>query len=742
MKNFYIILILLFFPALHSLSQKSYQMELLNLVQYNETEYRFDVRMKNTSADPSGAGAFAIEGIQWQLLYNTAILNGGALNNTYLTYVSSTTDLVGAAIVPQSPRFTTDQTMMQWLTSALDIGGETTLFNSGNWKRIGTFKVVLRDVSSSGSVAKNWGDGLLNLSFNSSSNIIVTECGYEVVDGACLRVGAGFTTITNKTLTNSVVNKPLFSRCFTGTGNYSDAISWNNAVAVTDPSYHNVPSSSANNISIGGYSTGGAISPGVCTLTDNRIVSDLTIKITSSLTVNPAKQLTVNGSLYVDNGSTSAITLKSTAAGTASLIHYTPGIAATAERYIAGWSDARHGWHFLSSPVAAQPISVFHTPGLGNDFYKWEETNAVAKWINRTTTEGILNPSFETNFAVGTKGYLIANSVTATTSFTGILNVASVPIPGLTNTNGTNYAGWHLLGNPFSSAIRFNQGAWNKTNIGAYSQVWNESVASYKVLAGNQEIPAMNGFMVYTTGSGSLTIPADARVHGDSVWYKADAVDERILLTANDPEGRTSQETILTFNADATEGFDLQYDSYFIAGFAPAFYSIGANHYFALNTLPELNANLNIPLGFVKNSSTEFNIRLVETIPSLTVYLRDIKLNQDQNLTKYPVYNFTATDGDDPLRFQLHFAGVGISETIKTTPDNIYGFGKTIYIVSNTGDILNGSAIVYNMMGESMITYPLGNTPVTMIKMDVGSGYYLVKVITRDRLFSGKVFIN
>ncbi|MEI6435581.1 MAG: hypothetical protein WCP32_12100, partial [Bacteroidota bacterium] len=741
-KNFYIILFLLFFPVLHSLSQKSYQMELLNLVQYNETEYRFDVRMKNTSADPSGVGAFAIEGIQWQLLYNTALLNGGALNNSYLTYVANTTDLVGAAIIPQSSQFTTDQTIMQWVTSTLAIGAVTTLFNDGNWKRIGTFKVVIRNVSSSGSVAKNWGDGLLNLSFNSSSNIIVNECGYEIFDGDWVRVGSGFTTITNKTLTNSVVNKPLFSRCFTGTGNYSDAIYWNNAVAATDPTYHVVPSSSANNISIGGYLTGGTISPGICTLTDNRIVSDLTVKITSSLTVNPAKQLTVNGSLYVDNGSTSAITLKSTAVGSASLIHYTPGIAATVERYIAGWTDARHGWHFLSSPVAAQPISVFHTPGSGNDFFKWEETNAVAKWINRTNTEGGLNASFEANFTAGTKGYLIANSVTDTTSFTGILNVASVSITGLTNTIGTNYAGWHLLGNPFSSAIRFSQGAWNKTNIGAYSQVWNESAASYKVLAGNQEIPAMNGFMIYTTGSGSLTIPPDARVHGDSTWYKADAADERILLIANDPEGHTAQETILTFNADATEGFDMQYDSYFMAGFAPAFYSIGANHYFAMNTLPELNANLMIPLGFVKNSSTGFNIRLVENIPSLTVYLRDMKLNQDQNLSKYPFYNFTATDGDDPLRFQLHFAGVGISETIKTTPVNISGFGKTIYIGSKTGDILSGTAIVYNMMGELMITYPLDNTPVTMIKMDERSGYYLVKVITRDNLFSGKVFIN
>ncbi|MDP1622235.1 MAG: T9SS type A sorting domain-containing protein [Bacteroidales bacterium] len=747
-KLFLLIFISIIWGSISGFSQKSYEMELLNLVQHNETEYRFDVRMRNTSANPSSTGAFAIEGIQWQLLYNTARLNGGALNNNYLTYVSNTTDLTGTAIVPESSRFTTDQTIMQWLTAALDIDGKTTLFNDGTWKRIGTFKVILRDVSTNpGSVAKNWSDGLLDLVFNGSANMIVTECNYYEENGSFYRADAGFTVIAGQTLTNSTVNKQLFSRCFTGTGNFNTSVNWNNAVAPTDATYHVVPSSGGNNISIGGYNTGGTISPGICTLTDHNIINDLTIKSTSTLTIDPAKQLTVNGTLYIDNSAFTALTLRSTAAGTGSLIHSTEGINGTVERYIAGWTGSpnpeNHGWHFLGSPVAAQPISVFHTAGSGNDFYKWVETNPnQEKWVNRTAIGGGLNGGFETNFALGTTGYLIANSTTTTLPFTGNLNVSDIQVTGLTNSAGSSYGGWHLLANPFSSAVKFNQGSWNKTNIATYAQIWVESSASYKVMAGNQIIPATNGFMVYTDGNGSLTIPANSRVHSDSTWYKEETSDERILLLARDSGGKTSQETIVAFNSDATEHFDMLYDSYFMAGFAPSFYSFNNSGYFALNTLPELRSDLVIPLGFVKNNAANFSIQLIETIPGLTIYLKDLKINQDHDLTKNQAYQFISADGDDAYRFQLHFATVGINKTSPDKGAGIFALNKTIYIKSKTSQGLTGNVMVYNMIGQVMVNQSLSDEPVTTISTNSGTGYYLVRVITAGQTVTAKIFLK
>ncbi len=470
------------------------------------------------------------------------------------------------------------------------------------------------------------------------------------------------------------------------------------------------------------------------------------------LTILSGKALTVNGELtnYVGNA---GLVIKSTVDGTGSLMHSTINVPGMVERYIAKWTDANHGWHFLSSPVANQAISTSFVDITANpmstnvDLYKWSETENL--WINIKNDAGTynkgtgttnwsndVNPVFETG-----KGYMTACASIQTKEFIGNLNVADVSLTGLTNTTGKTNKGWHLVGNPFSSAIKWNQGSWLKTNIGSVPQIWNEINASYTVLTEDGIIPAQNGFMVYTTGSGALTIPANARLHSGAAWYKSESSNERILLVASDPDGKTAQETIISANSEATEGFDMDYDSYFMTGFAPAFYSINGNDNYALNTLPELSGDRVIPLGFAKNGSTSFNIRLVETIPGITPYLRDLKLNQDQDLSKFPVYSFTSGDGDNANRFQLHFAGVGIDEN-SSSQVRVYGFDKTICIVSKTGDMLKGEAIVYNMMGQALIRQPLDNTPVTKILMNGFSGYYLVKVTTANHLFSGKVFIK
>ncbi len=97
----------------------------------------------------------------------------------------------------------------------------------------------------------------------------------------------------------------------------------------------------------------------------------LTINSGSSLSITSGTGVTVTGTL-TNNGGTAGLVQKSGATGTGSLLNNTANVAATAERYITGWTDANHGWHFLSSPVASQAISGFHTAGSGNDFYKWD----------------------------------------------------------------------------------------------------------------------------------------------------------------------------------------------------------------------------------------------------------------------------------------------------------------------------------------------------------------------------------
>lgn len=913
MKKLSSVLILLVLFAYQTMGQKSYEMEVLNLVQVNETEFTFDVKLKN-----NGSVDFAIETIQWQFSFNTSILNGGLLNNAYLTYVLGSTELVGDAIIPSSNYFTTNNIVVQWLTAPLNDNEETTFFGINSTKKIGTFRVQLRN--SANSTFHNFGDVSPNLTFV-PDQVIVNSCNYTTVGDLVYRSGSGFELLTNKTLTNSLSTRELAGYCFTGTGNYEATARWNN---VTTTNANTVPGASNN-----------AIIAGIATVTDARTVNELTVASGAYLVLNPAAKLTtakmyndntgsgggsavtiagwdfqsatpgeiqypyladygvvsnistapltttatqmssfnfsssggtiapraqnwwyydedeeiyyyyswviqlnttgyesleisskqrsistgplsfkmqwsLNGALWTDvpsgnitvdatwstgvinslslpsdlnnkstvyirwqntsiNGTGSSaiddivitgdplptgILVESSATGTGSLIHNNTGVNATVQRYINRWSEGgkgvEHGWHFLSSPVATQAIRPEFVPETNPipeyiDFYKWDESHLeqgeTGWWINAKDASFNWNTSFESNFVAG-RGYLMAYGTPAdygdeAHEFIGEINVGDVTFTGLTRTSGSSYPGWHLVGNPFTSAIDWGQGSWTKTNIGAVPQIWNESSASYKVISGEGIIPANNGFMVYTSGGGTLTIPSNARVQSDSIWYKAGEEDQ-ISLVAYDPERMTSQETIIGFNADATEGFDMGYDAMFISGFAPMFYSASANTLFALNCLTELTDELVIPLGFVKNNSTEFNIKLEKSIEGKTVYLTDLKLNKEYNLSENPFYTFTAAVGDNPNRFLLKFGTVGISDPA-ATQNRLWFNDNQIFFISQGGatqvevfDIMGRKLISGNMDGWGLQVFPVNQIP----------GIYIVKVQSADVVKSIKVNIN
>jgi len=466
-------------------------------------------------------------------------------------------------------------------------------------------------------------------------------------------------------------------------------------------------------------------SPAVC--------RNLYIQSGASLNIAPGKALTVSGDISISGN----LTIQSDATGTASLIQSTAGISASVQRYVAAWTDAQHGWHLISSPVASQPISAFHDPSsASNDFYKWNEP--TSEWVNRKISGGGLNGSFETNFEVG-KGYLIAYASNQTKTFSGILNFNDVELTSLTNTTAQTYKGWHLVGNPFSSAIKWDQGSWVKTNIGGVPLVWNETNASFKTLSGNGIIPPHNGFYVYTTGNGTLKIPASARIHSDSSWYKNSHSAQEIVLIARDVEGKTAQETIIKLNPNATRDFDLDYDSYYMAGFAPAFYSISGNENYALNSLPSIDDSEKIPLGFIKNNSDRFSIELQNKIPGKTILLTDLKLNQTFNLHQNSPYFFNSEYGDDTQRFLLQFSTVGVDMITENTHLNVWYSNGTIFL--NNPDSFKNLEVL-NINGQQLLKQQIQSKGIIEIHYPLTKGLYIIRLSENSATFSTRLLVN
>lgn len=498
---------------------------------------------------------------------------------------------------------------------------------------------------------------------------------------------------------------------YTNTGLWSNASNWSNGIPA---------------------STTDVIINGNVTVDVEAECNNMTISPTGAVTGGTAAQI-----LYVYGD----LLIESNATGTGSFIansdNHTIGRTTTIQRYLTGgWGYWNSGWHQISSPVVAQAISNFETTGAGNgyDFYGWAESTNL--WMNYKA-DGFSGWNGGTNFNVG-QGYMVSyEAATSTQTFTGTLNAANVTVNSLSKTGG-ELTGWHLLGNPFASAIKWNDGNWALNNVAGNAKIWHEVNKSYSDIASYGIIPSAQGFMVQvSSATNSLTIPALARTHDATAFYKSS--QEQVLLVASETEGGSAQESKIIVNPMATEGFDFDYDSRFLAGYAPAFYSVANGQQLSTNSMAALAADKAIPLGFVKNNASAFTIELKESLAGRVVYLTDNITGTTTNLTEQPVYSFTSAAGDQPDRFLLTFGAVGIGEPTAAAPLNAYLSHNRLFVTNTQGQ---AELQIFDLQGRLLQSRQLLSEGLHSEALTLTAGVYVVRLQSAQATQSVKVIVQ
>ncbi|MBC8320127.1 MAG: T9SS type A sorting domain-containing protein [Bacteroidetes bacterium] len=472
----------------------------------------------------------------------------------------------------------------------------------------------------------------------------------------------------------------------------------------------------------------------------NFSLTDLTVT-SGDVQIDVGAMINITGNATL--GGSNGLVVQSTGAGNGSLIASGTVVgSATVQRYIEGYSGAADGWHNISSPVNNMTISGSDfEPGSTDDLYAWGESSNL--WLNFKVEANNI-----THFTNG-QGYLAAYENTATKNFIGVLNIADITFSNLSVGSG---GGWHLLGNPYSSALQWNTGSWTLNQIGGVAKIWDEIAGNYADISANGYIPSTNGFFVQAeNATNEITIPAAARVHNATNNYKnanSGELPETLKLIVSNDENSFYDVTTIGFSHDAETTFDWALDSHKLFGqsTAPQLWTVIDGEEFSTNNLPYVYESYQLPLHFRAGATTMHHL-VIEGIESFylnsEIYLEDLFLNEIIDLREQQVYDFTATVGDDENRFVLHFYGVtSTEEKTELVETSVYANQNTIYIKSNQLPKDNYRVEVFNVMGQIVISRNIEPSTLSSIKLSEKAGIYIVRVHTENGIVVQKVLIK
>jgi hypothetical protein len=523
---------------------------------------------------------------------------------------------------------------------------------------------------------------------------------------------------------------------------------------------------------------------------------DLTVQET--LIIEPGAHFTVVGTTTLSG--TEGIVIQSDATGTGSFIDNGtisgPGTASV-ERYI---DNTYINWHFLSSPVTAQPIwpefapTPDYTTGwnllpVGPPYFNWDfyyfnpycPTNGLV-WVNlrypkddthqgtyndRTYNDPNSSAGFGNavpNFLVG-KGYLVAyntswdGSSRTNHNFTGSLNTSSIPIP-IINYSTSSGSAYNLVGNPYPSSINWQSDKWgtgrdNLDNTSGYDYwIWNDSYRNYGVYntlnesgsnGVSQDIAPEQAFFVRaSTGSNlTLTMNNNVREHSSQSWLKeVDAMPNQIRFKLTTDKNTYSDEMIFGVHASYDNGGSAKFWSMYTE--APEIWSIKNGNDYSIDRMPSIDQNTTVTIGIKAGVDGTYTVTAsgVAEFGSASVLLEDLKTGATQELKNNPVYSFAANPSNVPARLRLHFGGpFGVASTSKVNDITVYSYDNTIFVRNNNENNLAGDVFVYNLIGQKILQRKFDGK-LTKIDLNIPPGLYLANVVTAKENVSRKVVVH
>lgn len=224
----------------------------------------------------------------------------------------------------------------------------------------------------------------------------------------------------------------------------------------------------------------------------------------------------------------------------------------------------------------------------------------------------------------------------------------------------------------------------------------------------------------------------------------------KIYLRYRSPGGFHRQ-LLVTEDPNTTEGFDLGYDAPMIENIEEDMFWVLHHSGFAIQGIPDLNADMELPLNVKVHEEGEFTISIdqLENIPEdFEIHLKDTLLKKTHDLRKSP---FTTTEAAGLIegRFSLVFPNeekVIKNPVEKNLNFNVYHLSDTDRVIIENPFLLplNG-ATLYDINGKKLKEYsdlPLRKLLELPVDDNRASGVYILKLLITNQKKSLKFIID
>ena len=481
---------------------------------------------------------------------------------------------------------------------------------------------------------------------------------------------------------------------------------------------------------------------GTGTLDANKTVSDLEISSEVTASVAAGKQLTVTGTA-TNNGTIKL--LSSEADGTATLVGDITGTAEVHQSVTTG------RYWYVASPVSSATSTI-----LGESVYYYDA--AASPSLYKTTTE-TLSPGV---------GYAVSPSGT-NFAFSGALNNGAQNATIAYNGNTADaFRGYNLIGNPYPSALNWNNVWANTANQAAVgSTIWFNSNGTFETYNASGSvgvpndvkgyIPPIQGSWVLasdaasstTSSSKTLSFDNTMRSHGPATGSNPlrapqSAASENQLIRLQATNGTATDETVLYFNSHAADTYD-NYDSRkMMSDNASQIYTLLNGMPIVINGMNTIPYNTEIPVAFKTVAAGEYTIKASEfsNFTSGESLILTDKTNGTQTDLSVSDYTFTSSIGTDVSRFALTIQRVGTSVEGNNSQNSLQVVQTNGRIQILLPSFESGAvAYVYNNIGQIAAKSDITGT-VTTMNQNLPSGVYIVKVMTGTHELTEKIIVK